>query len=160
MSEKEQISALVTQIKTALEFAEQRLQDERVGLTPEKVELELGVRVTNKKEAGCKLQWLVSVDVSASSQSQWKQTLTISLTPKKTVNLGDRETEELGDAILALASAAAAASRAGQPSFALNKASLALEIMQGKDGKLQVAAGTSGSSENSHKINLTFRPNV
>jgi hypothetical protein len=158
MSEHQEIEILVEQVRTALDFAQQRLQEERVGLILEKVDLELSVQITSKKEAGGKINWGVSIDVSASTQAKRKSVLSISLVPKKPVRLGKRETDELGDAILALASSAAAAVKAGLPDLALAGANLTLEIVQSKEGKLQVVAGPSGGTENTHTIKLRFGP--
>jgi Trypsin-co-occurring domain 2 len=158
MNDSEQLVALVTQIEMALAIVAQRLRDQQAGLVLQKIELELNVQVTKKIEIGGKADFGVSLDASASTEWKNKHTVAISLTPRTTIKLGKPEHEELADALFALALATVKVSKAGAPNFALNEASLSIEIGINRQGKIQIIAGPGGGTESSHKINLSFRP--
>jgi hypothetical protein len=158
MDDSKQLVALVTELEMALAIVGQRLQDQKVGIALQNVELELNVEVKKKVEAGVKFDVVVPVDTSASTEWKNKHTMTLSLTPTKTMKLGKPEHEELADAIFALATATGQVKKAASPNFALNGATLSMEVGVNKEGKLQVIAGPGGGTESSHKIKLTFRP--
>jgi Trypsin-co-occurring domain 2 len=157
MKKNELLVALITQLRIALEIARQRLQDERAGVMLRNVEIELSTEITKKVEVGGKLDLGVSIDLSAGTKNQKRNTLTVLLVPTSPVTLGKGESDELADAILAMAWSVKDASHAGSPDFALSEASVTLDVVNTSDGKLKVVAGASGGSENSHKLKLNFR---
>jgi hypothetical protein len=158
MDANKQLVELVTLVGSAVATAAQRLIDEKVGLKLQNAELGVNLEVKKKMITGGKFDLGVSVDLSVSKEWTKRHALIISLTPLKPVTLGRPESEELADAILTLASATSAVLKAGAASFALNSASLSLEIAETAEGKMQVVAGPGGAHGNSHTVKLTFRP--
>src|SRR5260370_18493741 len=158
MDDGKQLVALVAELEMALAIVVQRLRGQKIGIALQNVELELNVEVRKKVEVGVKFDVGVSVDTSASIAWKNKHTMTLSLTPAKTVKLGGPEHEELADAIFALATATGQVSKAAAPNFALNEATLLMEVGIDKERKLQEIAGPGGGRESSHKIKLTIRP--
>jgi hypothetical protein len=72
---------------------------------------------------------------------------------------GERESQELADVIVEIATAMGNLSKVVAGNFNASEATVSVDIEETKDGALQIVAGGGGGTwANSHTIKLTFRP--
>ena len=107
---------------------------------------------------GGKFELGVLLEASAGMDETRGHAITLSLIPKTNISLGDRDAEDLAEAIAAVAQAMSSISRAAAPNFNPSEATALIEVELNKEGKLQVITGAGGAGMRSHKIKLTFRP--
>jgi hypothetical protein len=149
---------LVRKIEEALAIVANRTKDGALGLTLQKAELHLKVATKKAAKAGGKIEFGVSIDVSAEKEWSRAHTLVLALTPKTKIGLGKTESEELADSIFEIASAVNQLQRTVAGNFNASEATVSIDVEESKDGKLQIVAGGGGKWTNSHTIKLTFRP--
>ncbi len=149
------VDQLVPKIENALRVVRAKSKD--LGITLMTAEVELSMERAWTGEAGVKFDFIVEVDVGGSQKRSRGHTLSLKLTPKGgAVKLGDKESDELAEAILSLASAI---KRAGTSSFAVTEGTVEVEFTVSTDGKLKVVvAGGDRETKGVHKLTLAFRP--
>jgi hypothetical protein len=150
---------LVSKIEVALAMVVGRRKN-TLGLKLQKAELHLKVATKKDLKAGGKLEFGVSIDLSAEQHWSRAHTLVLSLIPKEKIVMGKKdESEELADAIFEIAEAMNQLDRTVAGSFNAAEAAVSIDVEESKDGKLQVVAGGGGKWSNTHTIKLIFRPN-
>ena len=159
MSEGDTLVSLVEKIEDALGMVASRTKKEKLGVTLQKAELELKVASKKSAKIGGKIEFGVSIDASAKKEWSKAHTLTLALTPKAKIELGEmKETQDLADTIFEIAAAMSRVSKAVSGNFNASEATVSIDVEETKDGILQAIAGGGGSWENSHTIKLAFRP--
>jgi len=158
MDEASALVDLVSKIEVALAMVVGRSKD-TLGLTLQKAELHLKAATKKNIKAGGKLEFGVSIDLSAQQEWSRAHALILSLTPKEKISMGKRdESEDLADAIFEIASAVKQLERTVARSFNASEAAVSIDVEEGKDGKLQVVVGGGSKWTNTHTIKLIFRP--
>ena len=148
---------LLSKIEIALAMVAGRSK-ETLGLTLQKAELHLKVATKRDVKVGGKLEFGVSIDLSAQAEWSRAHTLVLGLIPKAKVSLGTDESEELADAIFEIASAIKQLNQTVAGNFNASEATISIDVEEARDGKLQVVAGGGGKWTNAHTIKLSFRP--
>jgi hypothetical protein len=158
MADSDSLVDLVSQIEEALAIVASRTKNEKLGVTLQKADLRLKVATKKSAIVGGKIEWGVSIDLSAESAWSRAHTLVLSLIPKVKIEMGKPESEELADTIFQSASAINTLQKTVSGHFNPSEASVSIDIEQSKDGKVQVVAGGGAQRTNSHTIELSFRP--
>jgi hypothetical protein len=145
--------AAVGRIKAAIAESQPEIED--AGLEVSKVELTLETALTKVVGGGFKIK---IVDLEAHHTRADTQTLTLDLTPAKTIEtLGPSLADELRDAIVATVAATKEAA-ASEPRFELDEAAVALQVDVKNDGKVSVFVGGGAEKGTTHTLTLTLKP--
>jgi hypothetical protein len=128
-------------------------------LTLLKAELEMNLTTSKAVKAGGKIDLGVSLELSTEHDSANTHRFSITLDPKPDRGkLGEKEVDELSDAILELVALRKRVEALPLSDFTVGNLGLSLHVERSTGGKLQLVAGGGGKATTSHKINLTFRP--
>jgi hypothetical protein len=162
MDEARVLVDLVKKIEQALAMvAEKTRKDKKLGLELQRAELHLKVSTKKDVKAGGKIEWGISIDLSASKEWSQAHTIVLNLAPKEKIQLGGKEeSEELAETIFAVASAISELRKTVAGNFNASGAEVSIDVEESKDGKIQVVAGGGGKWTNAHTIKLGFRPSV
>jgi len=150
------LTALVREIKTAIQEVQNQIKNEGYAIAG----LDLELKAIVKRTAGVDVKVeLLSVGVSGSIQQSEVKTITLSLVPKPAeppmgALLGAQD--ELATAISVIAAAVREAA-ASEPIFALDEASVTLAFGINKEGKLAMVIGAAGAHELSHSMKLILK---
>ena len=149
------VDQLVPKIENALKRVRTKSKD--LGITLKTAEVELSVNRAWGGEGGLKIDFVVEIDAGGSHKRSRAQTLSLKLVPKGGVaKLGDTESDELAEAILALASAI---KQAATSSFAVDEGTVEVEFEVTTEGKLKVVfGGGERETKGAHKVKLAFKP--
>jgi hypothetical protein len=158
MADSDSLVDLVRQLEGALAIVASRTKKEKLGVTLQKADLRLKVATKKSTIIGGKIEWGVSVDVSAGGEWSRAHTLVLSLIPKVKIEMGKPESEELADTIFEIASAISTLQKTVSGHFNASEASISIDVEQSKNGKVQVVAGGGAQRINSHTVELSFRP--
>ena len=158
MSDSDALVNLVKQIEEALAIVASKTKKEKLGLTLQNAELHLKVSTKKSGKVGGKIDWGVSIDLSAEKEWSRAHSLVLSLTPKAKIEMGKSESEDLADTIFEIASAVGQLQKTVAGHFNPSEASVSIDVEQAENGKIQVVAGGGGTWTNSHTIKLSFRP--
>jgi len=100
---------------------------------------------------------MVPMEASVDWEKSSTHTLTLSLRPVGgTKTLGEGMSDQLADGVIALAAATSRLSAASSD-FALDNASVSVDLEVTKEGTLQVVVGSGGKSATTHTAKLSFR---
>jgi hypothetical protein len=163
MEEANVLVDLVKKIEQALAIVADKTEKDKqkLGLTLQKAELHLKVSTKKDFKAGGKIEWGVSIDLSASKEWSRAHTIVLNLAPKDKIELGGKdESEDLAEIIFAVASAISQLRKTVAGNFNASGAEVSIDVEESKDGKIQVVAGGGGKWANAHTIKLSFRPSL
>jgi Trypsin-co-occurring domain 2 len=146
------VDQLIKTVEDALAVVATK-SEAKLGITLTKADLELSAVATD--EAGAKYSFeFVGFEAGGKLESATAHVLSLSLVPKHgTLALGEREADELAEAILALA---AAIHRADQSKFVVTEGKVDVKFTATKEGKLKLVVGGATKSEKAHSMKLTF----
>jgi hypothetical protein len=148
------INQLIKTVEDALAIVAKKSKDS-LDITLMKAEVELSVKATDEVSGGAKLDWGLSIDLSGKVESSNTHTLSLSLIPVKGYLKLGSESDELADAILALAKAI---KEAEQTKFVITEGKVDVKFVVTSEGKLKIVVGGGSSKEGTHSIKLTFQP--
>jgi len=148
------VSDLVKQIKTAVQSAQQPLEES--GLTITWVGLEIKTTIVASGQVGAKFK-IIPVGLSGRYEHSEIQTITLSMVPAPAgIELMAPVSDDLRDAIDVVSKAVQEASRSS-PVFELKEATVALKLGVTKDGSIEIIVGAEAKDTTTHSVTLTLR---
>jgi len=142
-------------VEEALAIAGAKTMSE-LSLSLDTAELELGLTTKKSVEGGVEVKAIgINASVKAESESKHTYKLKLRRSAKPQRTLGAPSALELAETIFALAKATeSVASRSTD--FAVDEATVIVDVSQTKEGALKIGAGPVGGSGNLCKITLIF----